>query len=136
MSLDSSMKILVADDMPTMRIIVEKMLKSLGYSDIHTFEDGQQAFDAFQKMNEADTPFDFIISDWNMPVLNGLNFLKKIRAHDAGQKIPFLMVTTVSDKAKIVEALNHGVSHYVMKPLTVEDLEGKINKIIERENAA
>lgn len=130
MANDLSIKILVADDMPTMRNIIERMLKGLGYENVSTFEDGQLAYDDLVKMQAEGTPYHLVISDWNMPVLNGLNFLIKVRATEGMNNIPFLMVTTISDKSKVIEALNHGVSHYVMKPLTVDDLELKIDKIL------
>jgi len=118
------MKFLVVDDSPTMRRIVNNSLKGLGYSDVVEAEDGK---DALAKIEGID----FIITDWNMPVMTGLEFTKAVRSDDKYKHLPILMVTTRGVKDDIVEALQARVNNYVVKPFTPTVLKEKIDMIIK-----
>lgn len=125
--MDKGMKILVVDDFPTMRRIVRSLLKELGFSNVDEAEDGQEGL---QKL--ASGEFEFVVSDWNMPNLNGLDMLKQIRADDALKSLPVLMVTAEAKKDNIVAAAQAGASGYIVKPFTAATLEEKLNKIFEK----
>ena len=124
---DPKMKFLVVDDFSTMRRIVRNLLKELGYSNVDEAEDGAMALSKLK--NEQ---FDFVISDWNMPVMNGLDMLKSIRADAALAKLPVLMVTAEAKKENIIAAAQAGASGYVVKPFTAATLDEKLNKIFEK----
>ena len=126
--MDKNMNILVVDDFPTMRRIVRSLLKELGFSSIEEAEDGNEALDKLR----ADGGFDLIVSDWNMPNLDGLEMLKQIRADDALKAIPVLMVTAEAKKENIIAAAKAGASGYVVKPFTAATLEEKLNKIFDK----
>jgi two-component system, chemotaxis family, chemotaxis protein CheY len=119
------LKILVVDDFPTMRRIVKTLLKQNGFSNFTDAEDGQKAF----KQLEADGDFEFIVSDWNMPNMTGLEFLKAVRADARFKHLPFLMVTAEAEKENIIEAVKAGVNNYVVKPFTAMTLKEKLEKI-------
>ncbi len=119
-------RILVVDDFPTMRKIVRGVLKQLGYTNIEEAEDGQQAISILEQ-----SPYDFVVSDWNMPNMTGLELLKAVRANPKTKHIPFLMVTAEADKANIVEAVKAGVSSYVVKPFNAGTLKEKIDRIFQ-----
>jgi two-component system chemotaxis response regulator CheY len=125
--MDKSIKILVVDDFPTMRRIVRNLLKELGFENVDEAEDGAMALDKLRGGN-----FQFVISDWNMPNIDGLTMLKTIRADPALGKIPVLMVTAEAKKENIVAAAQAGASGYVVKPFTAATLEEKLNKIFEK----
>ncbi|HPI19908.1 MAG TPA: response regulator [Candidatus Kapabacteria bacterium] len=120
------MRYLVVDDSPTMRRIVINALKTFGISDIVEAEDGQ---DGFAKLNSS--KFDFVITDWNMPVMTGLELTKAIRTTDSLKHLPILMVTTRGLKEDIVEALKAKVNNYVVKPFTPQVLKEKIDAILK-----
>lgn len=124
---DKNMSILVVDDFPTMRRIVRSLLKELGYTNVEEAEDGQ---DALSKLRAGG--FEFIVSDWNMPNLDGLEMLKQIRADDALKALPVLMVTAEAKKENIIAAAQAGANGYVVKPFTAATLEEKLNKIFEK----
>jgi len=121
---DQNMKILVVDDFSTMRRINRNLLRQLGYNNIQEADDGTTAL---QKLKEGN--IDFVVSDWNMPKMTGLELLKAVRADEKLKGTPFLMVTAESDKEKVVEAVKSGVNNYVVKPFTAETLKEKIGKI-------
>ncbi|MEK7762125.1 MAG: chemotaxis response regulator CheY [Nitrospirota bacterium] len=121
------MKILVVDDMSTMRRIVKNILKQLGFSNMDEAENGQEAL---QKLR-ADT-FGFVVSDWNMPVMPGIEMLRAIRADEKLKHIPVLMVTAEAQKENLIEAIQAGVNNYVVKPFTAETMQEKINKIFNK----
>lgn len=125
--MNKSIKILVVDDFPTMRRIVRNLLKDLGYDNVEEAEDGQIGLSKLQGGN-----FDLVVSDWNMPNMDGLELLKAIRADAALAKIPLLMVTAEAKKENIVAAAQAGASGYVVKPFTAAVLEEKLNKIFEK----
>ncbi len=126
MPADPNMKILVVDDMSTMRRIVKNILKQLGFNNLEEAEIGQ---DALTKL-KADT-YGFVVSDWNMPVMMGIDMLRAIRADEKLKKIPVLMVTAEAQKENLMEAVQAGVSNYVVKPFTAETMQEKINKIFK-----
>ena len=124
--MDQHMKILTVDDFSTMRRIIRNMLRQLGYSNIVEAEDGVEALSLLQREK-----VDFVISDWNMPNMNGLDLLKAIRADENLKPIPVLLVTAEALKEYIVEAVKAGVNNYVVKPFTAETLQEKIDTIFK-----
>ena len=124
---NKDMRILVVDDFPTMRRIVRSLLKELGFTNVEEAEDGQEALG---KLKGGD--FEFVVSDWNMPNLDGLEMLKQIRADEAMKALPVLMVTAEAKKENIVAAAQAGANGYIVKPFTAATLEEKLNKIFEK----
>ncbi|MGV8933138.1 MAG: chemotaxis response regulator CheY [Gallionellaceae bacterium] len=118
------MKFLVVDDFSTMRRIVRNLLKELGFSNVYEAEDG---VDALKKLR-ADT-FDFVVSDWNMPNMTGIELLIEIRKDEALKHLPVLMVTAEAKKENIIAAAQAGASGYVVKPFTSVTLDEKLKKI-------
>ena len=121
------MRILVVDDFSTMRRIIRNLLKELGFTNVEEADDGTTALPMLHG-----TAFDFVITDWNMPGMQGLDLLKAMRADTRLQRIPVLMVTAESKREQIVEAAQAGVNGYVVKPFTAGTLQEKIGKIFER----
>ena len=126
MAADPNMKIMVVDDMSTMRRIVKNILKQLGFSNIEEAENGQEALTKLKTER-----YGFVVSDWNMPIMSGIDLLRAIRADTELKAIPVLMVTAEAQKQNIIEAVQAGVSNYVVKPFTAEALQEKINKIFK-----
>ncbi|WP_027350611.1 chemotaxis response regulator CheY [Halotalea alkalilenta] len=124
---DKQINFLVVDDFPTMRRIVRNLLKELGYQNVEEAEDGQQALERLRAGG-----FDFVVSDWNMPNLDGLEMLKQIRADPALSSLPVLMVTAEARKENIIAAAQAGANGYVVKPFTAGTLEEKLNKIFAK----
>jgi len=121
----SNLKILAVDDSPTMRRIIVNTLKRAGYEGGGEAADGK---DALAKM-KVDT-FDFVITDWNMPNMDGLTFVQTLRAEKETKTMPILMVTTRSGKGDIGAALKMGVNNYVVKPFTPDSIRDKINQVL------
>ena len=119
-------KILIADDMKTMRIIVKKALLTIGFSDITEVEDGARGLEEFTKAAGSSKPFGLIVSDWNMPNMQGIDFLKQVRASKTKPKTPFVLLTAESDGAQVMEAVSAGVSSYILKPFTPDQLKEKL----------
>jgi len=124
---DPNLRFLVVDDFSTMRRIVRNLLKELGFQNVEEAEDG---VDALNKLRAGS--FDFVVSDWNMPNMDGLDLLKTIRADAVLAKLPVLMVTAEAKKENIVAAAQAGASGYVVKPFTAATLEEKLGKIFEK----
>jgi two-component system chemotaxis response regulator CheY len=124
--LDPHMKILTVDDFSTMRRIIKNILHHSGYPNVIEAEDGSAAFAILQTQD-----IDFVISDWNMPQMNGLELLKAIRADDKLQHVPVLLVTAEALKENVVEAVEAGVNGYIVKPFTAETLREKIAAIFD-----
>ncbi len=124
---DPKTKFLVVDDFSTMRRIVRNLLKELGYANVDEAEDGAMALSKLKNEN-----FDFVISDWNMPNMDGLEMLKNIRADTAIGKLPVLMVTAEAKKENIIAAAQAGANGYVVKPFTAATLDEKLSKIFEK----
>lgn len=124
---DSNMKFLVVDDFSTMRRIIKNLLKELGFNNVEEAEDG---VDALSKLRTGG--IDFVITDWNMPNMDGLELLQSIRADENFSSMPVLMVTAEAKKENIVAAAQAGASNYVVKPFTAAILEEKLSKIFEK----
>jgi two-component system chemotaxis response regulator CheY len=130
--MSKDMKFLVVDDFSTMRRIIKNLLIDLGYANVTEADDGQTALPMLQQGN-----FDFLITDWNMPGMPGLDLLKAVRADARLSKMPVLMLTAEAKREQIIEAAQAGVNGYVIKPFTAVTLQEKIDKILEaRANAA
>jgi two-component system chemotaxis response regulator CheY len=125
--LDKNMKILVVDDFSTMRRIIKNLLKDLGFTNVQEADDGNTAL---PMLLQGD--FDFVVTDWNMPGMQGIDLLRNIRANDKLKNIPVLMVTAEAKKEQIVAAAQAGVNGYVVKPFTAATLKTKLDKIFER----
>lgn len=121
------MKVLVVDDFPTMRRIVKTLLKQNGFSNFIEAEDGEEAYETLKKNPDIE----FIVSDWNMPKMTGIELLKTVRADPKFKHLPFLMVTAEAEKENIIEAVKSGVSNYVVKPFTGQTLAEKLAKIFK-----
>ncbi len=126
MPADLNMKVLVVDDMSTMRRIVKNIMKQLGFNNLEEAENGQ---DALTKLKGE--PYGFVVSDWNMPVMMGIDLLRAIRADEKLKHLPVLMVTAEAQKENLMEAIQAGVSNYIVKPFTAETMQEKINKIFK-----
>ncbi|MEN8718863.1 MAG: chemotaxis response regulator CheY [Oceanococcaceae bacterium] len=124
-------KILVVDDFPTMRRIVRNLLGELGYSNISEADDGQTALPMLKNGD-----FEFLVTDWNMPGMTGIDLLKAVRADPKLARMPVLMVTAEASKEQIVEAAQAGVSGYIIKPFTAATLAEKLERIAARMQAA
>ena len=122
--LNLDMKILVVDDFPTMRRIIKNLLKQLGFQHMLEAEDGLNALNLMKEET-----FDFVVTDWNMPKMTGIELLRNIRSDDNFKVIPVLMVTAEADKENILEAIQAGVNNYIVKPFTADTLKDKIEKI-------
>lgn len=129
--MNKDMKILIVDDFSTMRRIVKNLLADLGYTNTAEADDGKTALPMLKSSN-----FDFVITDWNMPGMTGLELLKAIRADERLAKTPVLMVTAEAKREQIVEAAQNGVNGYIIKPFTAATLQEKFNRIFERIPAA
>lgn len=124
---DKKMKFLVVDDFSTMRRIIINLLKELGYSNIEEAEDGAVALKRLQGES-----FDFVVTDWNMPNMTGLELLTSIRADAKLKNMPVLLVTAEAKNDNIVAAAQAGANGYIVKPFTAATLEEKLTKIIEK----
>ncbi len=127
--MDKDMKILVVDDFSTMRRIVKNLLRDLGFNNTHEADDGNTALPMLRKGD-----FDFLVTDWNMPGMTGIELLRAVRADAKLASLPVLMVTAEAKREQIVEAAQAGVNGYVIKPFTAATLKEKIDKIFERVN--
>ncbi|MFT4675575.1 MAG: two-component system chemotaxis response regulator CheY [Reinekea sp.] len=121
------MKILVVDDFATMRRIVKNLLRDLGFTNTHEADDGTTAWPMLKNGT-----FDFVVTDWNMPGMTGMQLLEKIRADEQLKTIPVLIVTAEAKRDQIIAAAQAGVNGYVVKPFTAAALKEKIEKIFER----
>ncbi|TXT22471.1 MAG: cheY [bacterium] len=124
---DKNMKFLVVDDFSTMRRIVRNLLKELGYTNVDEAEDGSVGL---QKLKGGN--FQFVVTDWNMPVMTGIELVRAIRADATLKHLPVLMITAEAKKENIIEAAQSGASGYIVKPFTAATLEEKMNKIFEK----
>lgn len=128
--MDKSSRILIVDDFSTMRRIVKNLLHDLGYVNTSEADDGRTAWAVLQG-----TPIDFVITDWNMPGMTGLDLLKHIRADERTARLPVLMVTAEAQRDQIIEAAKAGVNGYIIKPFTAVTLKEKLDKIGQRSAA-
>ncbi|TQV84190.1 chemotaxis protein CheY [Exilibacterium tricleocarpae] len=125
--MDKNMKILIVDDFSTMRRIIKNLLRDLGFTNTHEADDGMTALPMLKSGD-----FDFLVTDWNMPGMTGIDLLKAVRADDKLASLPALMVTAEAKRDQIIEAAQAGVNGYVVKPFTAQVLKEKIDKIFER----
>ncbi len=121
------MKILIVDDFSTMRRIIKNLLRDLGFNNTSEADDGKTGLPMLQSGS-----YDFLVTDWNMPGMTGLDLLKAVRSDDSLKGMPVLMVTAESKREQIVEAAQAGVNGYIVKPFTATTLKEKIDKIFER----
>lgn len=124
MAANPNIRILVVDDFSTMRRIVRNILRQLGFNNIVEADDGSTAWETLNR-----DQIDFIVSDWNMPNMSGIELLRKVRASEEFADMPFLMVTAEAQQENIIEAVQAKVSNYIVKPFTAETLAQKIEKI-------
>ena len=124
MAANKEMRILVVDDFSTMRRIIKNILRQLGFNNILEADDGSTAWETLNK-----DKIDFIISDWNMPKMPGIELLRKVRGSEEFANLPFLMVTAEAQQENIIEAVQAKVSNYIVKPFTAEVMKQKIDKI-------
>jgi len=129
--MSNQLKFLVVDDFSTMRRIVKNLLQELGYANVREADDGSTALPMLQTGD-----FDFVITDWNMPQMAGLDLLKAVRSDPKLKHLPVLMVTAEAKREQIVEAAQAGVSGYVIKPFTAQTLGEKLTKILQTRAAA
>lgn len=124
MAYDPNMRVLVVDDFSTMRRIVKNILRQLGMNNVVEADDGTTAWEVLNK-----DKIDFVVSDWNMPHMTGIELLRKVRASEEFADMPFLMVTAEAQQENIIEAVQAKVSNYIVKPFTAEVMKQKIDKI-------
>ena len=127
MSMNKQMRILVVDDFSTMRRIIKNILRQLGFNNMVEADDGTTAWEILNK-----DKIDFIVSDWNMPKMTGIELLRKVRSSEEFADLPFLMVTAEAQQENIIEAVQAKVSNYIVKPFTADTLGQKIEKIFEK----
>lgn len=125
-TLDKNMKILIVDDFSTMRRIIKNLLRDLGFNNTQEADDGVSGLPMLQNGN-----FDFLITDWNMPGMQGIDLLRAVRADGKLAKLPVLMLTAEAKREQIVEAAQAGVNGYVIKPFTAATLKEKLDKVFE-----
>ena len=125
--MDKNMKILIVDDFSTMRRIIKNLLRDLGFTNTAEADDGTSALPMLQSGS-----FDFLVTDWNMPGMTGIDLLRSIRADEKLKTLPVLMVTAEAKREQIIEAAQNGVNGYIIKPFTAQTLEEKLGKIFER----
>ena len=130
---DPSTRILVVDDMMTMRKLVSKVCRDLGFTNITEAADGALGWEA---IGAASPPIGLVISDWNMPNCTGLDLLKRIRSDSRHKGLPFVMVTAESEKHQLIEAMKAGVSSYVIKPFTADGLKEKLEEVHKKVSQA
>ncbi|GLO44595.1 chemotaxis protein CheY [Pseudomonas putida] len=127
--MNKDMKILIVDDFSTMRRIIKNLLRDLGFTNTEEADDGITALPMLENGH-----YDFLVTDWNMPGMSGIDLLRKVRASDKLKGMPVLMVTAEAKRDQIIEAAQAGVNGYVVKPFTAQVLKEKIEKIFERVN--
>ncbi len=132
MALKANMKILVIDDMATMRKIIKNMLGQIGFTNITEADDGATGLPMIEDAAKTDEPYEFIVSDWNMPQMTGLDLLKHLRATDEFKALPFLMITAEAEQGNVVIAVKAGVSNFIVKPFSAQVLKEKIDKIFNK----
>jgi two-component system chemotaxis response regulator CheY len=126
-NLNKDMKILIVDDFSTMRRIVKNLLRDLGFNNTQEADDGLTALPMLKKGK-----FDFVVTDWNMPGMQGIDLLKHVRADAELKHLPVLMITAEAKREQIIEAAQAGVNGYIVKPFTAATLKEKLDKIFDR----
>jgi two-component system chemotaxis response regulator CheY len=131
----TSTKILVVDDMPTIRDLVRNQLKNMGYKNIFEAGDGEAGLNVVITQFSNGSPIDLVICDWNMPKMTGLEFLKQIRASEQFAKLPFILLTSESEREQVTEAILSGVSQYIVKPFAAKSFEEKLKSVWQKISA-
>lgn len=131
MAMKADIKILIVDDMSTMRKIIKNMLSQIGFTNITEADDGATAWPMIESGIKEGNPYEFIVSDWNMPIMSGLDLLKKVRETPGLEKLPFLMITAEAEQGNVVIAVKAGVSNFIVKPFSAAVLKEKIEKIFK-----
>ena len=126
------MRILVVDDFKTMRKIVTNALTAMGFTNIQEAEDGEAGYTALEAALAEGKPYGMVVSDWNMPKLQGIDLLKKVRGHEKMKVMPFVLVTAEAEQSNIVDAVKAGVSNYVVKPFSPAAFAEKIQAVYKR----
>ena len=127
MAVDKHMNILVVDDFPTMRRIIENLLKQIGFTSMEQAADGESAL---KVLRESGKKFGLIISDWNMEPMSGYDLLKNVRADEKLKATPFILITAESKTENVIAAKQAGVNNYIVKPFNAETLKGKIAAVL------
>jgi two-component system, chemotaxis family, chemotaxis protein CheY len=127
-------KILVVDDMPTIRDLVKSQLKALGFKNVLEAADGEQALGVLIQNNNPGNQIELVICDWNMPKMSGLEFLKQVRASQEWAQLPFVLLTSESERDQVTEAILAGVSQYMVKPFAAKAFEEKLKGVWAKHN--
>lgn len=127
-------RILVIDDMPSIRDLVKNHLKAMGYKNLLECADGEEGLKVLIQQNSSSQPIQLVISDWNMPKLNGLDLLKQVRATAEWQNLPFVLLTSESEREQVTEAVLAGVSQYIVKPFAAKIFEDKLKTVWAKHN--
>lgn len=127
-------RILVIDDMNTMRQLVKAQLKAMGFSNFLEAENGEKAYEILIGQIAKKEPIELVLSDWNMPVMTGLELLKKVRAMPEFKTLPFMLVTAEGEQHQVIDAIKSGVSNYLVKPFTPAAIQEKIAAVWKRHN--
>lgn len=125
-------RILVIDDMPSIRDLVKTQLRSMGYLTLFEAQDGEEGLSVLQKMLSDGEPIQLVISDWNMPKLKGLELLKKVRATSEFKDLPFVLLTSEAEREQVTEAVLSGVSQYIVKPFSAKIFEDKLKTVWDK----
>ena len=128
----NDIRILVIDDMPSIRDLVKSQLKTMGFKHIYEAEDGEAGLETLHRHFKAGEPIELVISDWNMPKLKGLELLKKVRASSEFKDLPFVLLTSEAEREQVTEAVLSGVSQYVVKPFSAKIFEDKLKTVWEK----
>ncbi|PIS10618.1 MAG: hypothetical protein COT73_08360 [Bdellovibrio sp. CG10_big_fil_rev_8_21_14_0_10_47_8] len=127
-------RILVADDMPTIRELVKNQLKGIGFKNVVEASDGEAAMNVLVSNQNAGTPIQLVVSDWNMPKMTGLELLKQVRASADWAQLPFVLLTSESERDQVTEAILAGVSQYLVKPFAAKVFEEKLKGVWAKHN--
>ncbi len=131
---NTNTKFLVVDDFSTMRKIIKKVLDEIGYKNVVEAVDGRNALEVINNSFKAGDPIQFVISDWNMPNMQGIELLRACKENPQYKSLPFMLVTAESEQAQIIEAAKAGVSEYVVKPFNAATLKAKIERVYAKTN--
>jgi two-component system, chemotaxis family, chemotaxis protein CheY len=119
-------RILIIDDMSTMRQLVKAQLRTMGFKNFYEAENGEQAFGVLQAQTKAQEGIELVLSDWNMPQLTGIDLLKRVRATPEYKELPFMLITAEGEQSQVLDAIKAGVSNYLVKPFTPASIQEKI----------
>lgn len=128
-------RILIADDVPSIRDLVKSQMKALGFKHIIEVGDGEQALQVLTNNQMAGTPIQLVISDWNMPKMTGLELLRQVRASSKWANLPFVLLTSESERDQVTEAILAGVSQYIVKPFAAKTFEEKLKGVWAKHNS-